>query len=217
MGRDSYATGTYSTAIGCHATASGDNSIALGSYISTNNHDGSFLIGDNSTTTVMNGTTPNNFRARFDGGYRFYTSSDYSTSCALSPGANAWTTTSDVRLKENFETVNGEDFLKKIAMMRLVSWNYKKQDPSIFRHYGPMAQDFYAAFGKDKYGTIGNDTTINSADFAGVSFIAIQALEKRTAEQKIEIEELKAAILQLQNQLKAVEEKQDKKLYATFK
>jgi hypothetical protein len=21
-----------------------------------------------------------------------------------------------------------------------------------FRHYGPMAQDFYAAFGKDKYG-----------------------------------------------------------------
>jgi septal ring factor EnvC (AmiA/AmiB activator) len=45
-----------------------------------------------------------------------------------------------------------------------------------------MAQDFYAAFGKDEYGTIGNDTTINSADFAGVSFIAIQALEKRTQE-----------------------------------
>src|SRR6185295_5868729 len=95
-------------------------------------------------------------------------------------GANAWSTTSDIRLKENFETVNGEDFLKKIATMRLVSWNYKKQDPSKFRHYGPMAQEFHAAFGKDKYGTIGNDTTINQADFDGVNLIAIQALEKRT-------------------------------------
>src|SRR6185503_1458484 len=97
---------------------------------STNNYEGAFLIGDNSTTTVMNGTTPNNFRARFAGGYRFYTSSDYSTSCALSPGANAWSTSSDVRLKENFATVNGEEFLKKIAGMKLVSWNYKKQDPA---------------------------------------------------------------------------------------
>ena len=43
-----------------------------------------------------------------------------------------------------------------------------------------MAQDFHAAFGKDKYGTIGSDTGINQADFDGVNLIAIQALEKRT-------------------------------------
>ena len=83
-----------------------------------------------------------------------------------------------------FQAVNGEDFLQKISLMNLTSWNYKKQNPQIFRHYGPMAQDFYAAFGKDKYGVIGNDTTINSADFDGVNLIAIQALEKRT--QKIQ-------------------------------
>jgi hypothetical protein len=52
-----------------------------------------------------------------------------------------------------------------------------------------MAQDFHAAFGTDKYGTIGNDTTINSADFAGVSFIAIQALEKRTAQQQYDMQQ----------------------------
>jgi cell shape-determining protein MreC len=64
-----------------------------------------------------------------------------------------------------------------------------------------MAQDFHAAFGKDEYGTIGNDTTINSADFAGVSFIAIQALEKRT--QKIEqLEQENAALKQMLLQLK---------------
>ena len=48
-----------------------------------------------------------------------------------------------------------------------------------------MAQDFYKAFGKDGLGTIGCDTLINQQDFLGVSFIAIQALEKRT--QKIEL------------------------------
>jgi hypothetical protein len=180
MGGGTIASGNTATAIGYYATASGVRSTAMGSYVNTNNYNGAFLIGDNSTTTVMNGTTPNNFRARFDGGYRFYTSSDYSTSCALSPGANAWSTTSDVNSKENFASINGEDFLRKISGFHLTSWNYKKQDSKTFRHYGPMAQDFYAAFGKDEYGTIGNDTTINSADFAGVSFIAIQALEKRT-------------------------------------
>jgi len=75
--------------------------------------------------------------------------------------------------------------------MKLGSWNYISQNPLKQRHYGPMAQDFYAAFGKDKYGTIGNDTTINSADFAGVSFIAIQALEKRSSGQQQNISDLK--------------------------
>jgi hypothetical protein len=54
-----------------------------------------------------------------------------------------------------------------------------------------MAQDFYAAFGKDKYGTIGDDTTINSADFDGVNLIAIQALEKRTVLLQSENDKLK--------------------------
>lgn len=180
IGSSATASGDRSTAMGSNTIASGDRSTALGSYVNTNNHNGAFLIGDNSTTATMNGTTPNNFRARFDGGYRFYTSNDYSSSCALSPGANAWSTTSDVNSKENFAALDGEGFLKKIAGFKLTSWNYKTQDPKTFRHYGPMAQDFFAAFGKDEYGTIGNDTTINSADFAGISFIAIQALEKRT-------------------------------------
>ena len=41
-----------------------------------------------------------------------------------------------------------------------------------------MAQDFDTAFRKDKYGTIGNKTPINTADFAGISLIAVQAQEK---------------------------------------
>jgi len=47
-----------------------------------------------------------------------------------------------------------------------------------------MAQDFFAAFGHDGVGQIGTETTINSGDLAGILMIAVQALEKRTAELK---------------------------------
>ena len=69
-----------------------------------------------------------------------------------------------------------------------------------------MAQDFYAAFGKDSYGAVGNDTTIAQADMDGVSFIAIQALEKRTAElqKKVAESEKNNKVLVAENtQLKA--------------
>jgi hypothetical protein len=47
-----------------------------------------------------------------------------------------------------------------------------------------MAQDFFAAFGHDGLGQIGSETTISSGDLAGILKIAVQALEKRTAELK---------------------------------
>ena len=45
----------------------------------------------------------------------------------------------------------------------------------------------------------GADTTINSADFDGVNLIAIQALEKRTASYKNEMEGLKKENAELKN------------------
>jgi hypothetical protein len=45
-----------------------------------------------------------------------------------------------------------------------------------------MAQEFFAAFGQDAVGTIGTPTTINSGDLEGILMVAVQALEKRTAE-----------------------------------
>jgi len=205
IGLSSDAGGEASTAIGWVTTASGNYSTAIGNHVSTNNQNGSFIIGDNSTTTVLNSANINNFRARFAGGYKLFTSADLSTGCTLFAGDNAWTTGSSVYTKENFAAVNGEDFLQKISRFNLTSWNYKTQDPKTFRHYGPMAQDFYAAFGKDEYGTIGNDTTINSADFAGVSFIAIQALEKRTAEQQQYIQKLEKENSKQTEKLEAVQ------------
>jgi len=204
MGYSTIASGFTSTAIGIYSTASGYASTALGSYVSTSGFTGAFALGDNSTTTVMPSFVANGFRSRFAGGYRLFTSSDVTIGCFLNAGANAWAPLSDVRLKENFEPVDGELFLQKIEKMPLTTWNYKTQDAATFRHYGPMAQDFFAAFGKDSYGTIGCDTLINQQDFLGVNLIAIQALEKRTQKiEQLEKEntELRNMLLQLRKEI----------------
>jgi hypothetical protein len=80
--------------------------------------------------------------------------------------------------------MNGEEVLRKIRGFELTSWNFIGHDPREFRHYGPMAQDFFAACGHDSVGKIGTETTINSGDIAGILMIAVQALEKRTAKLK---------------------------------
>jgi hypothetical protein len=90
----------------------------------------------------------------------------------------------DKTKKENFQPVDGEEVLGKIRGFELSSWNFIGHDPKEFRHYGPMAQDFFGAFGHDGVGQIGSETTINSGDMAGILMVAVQALEKRTAELK---------------------------------
>ena len=62
MGYNTTASGRSSTAMGLSTTASGDYSTAIGSYVSTNNHEGSFIIGDNSALSVLNSATANNLR-----------------------------------------------------------------------------------------------------------------------------------------------------------
>lgn len=102
----------------------------------------------------------------------------------------ALTVISDSSQKENVRAVDGDAVLRKLRDLNVSSWNYKGHDPEQFRHYGPMAQEFFAAFGHDGVGTSGTPTTINSGDMAGILMIAVQALEKRTAEN----EELKARV-----------------------
>jgi hypothetical protein len=182
IGSDALASADYSVAIGKNVSASGNYSTALGSYVSTSNFEGSIAIGDHSTTTIMESFVANGFRSRFAGGYRLFTNSAVTVGAFLNANANSWAALSDVRLKENFLPVDGESFLEKIAAMPQFTWNYIGQDVKTLRHYGPMAQDFYAAFGNDALGEIGCDTLINQQDFLGVNLIAIQALEKRTTQ-----------------------------------
>jgi hypothetical protein len=118
-------------------------------------------------------------------------------------GQVAFTAVSDKTKKENFQPVDGEEVLGKIRGLELSSWNFIGNDPKKFRHYGPMAQDFFAAFGHDGLGQIGSETTINSGDMAGILMIAVQALEKRTAELK----QKEAQIAVLQSEVKDLKAK----------
>jgi hypothetical protein len=146
---------------------------------------------------------PDSFTARFRGGYRFYTSdpgaSVPTTGVFLGPSASAWGSISDKTKKEDFEEIDGEELLAKIAGLEIVKWKYIG---STHQHLGPMAQDFYEAF---KLGD-GNNTVITTQDIEGVTIAGVQALEKRTKELQKEnddlkkrIERLEALILKSQN------------------
>ena len=84
--------------------------------------------------------------------------------------------------------MDGEEVLSKLRSLEIPSWNFIGQDPEKFRHYGPMAQEFFAAFGKDEVGTIG------TSDLAGILMIAVQRLEQRSVELEGRFEELERAI-----------------------
>ena len=147
------------------------------------------------------------------------------SSVTVIEGQVAYTFTSDKNQKENFLTINGKDVLQKIRGFNVTSWNYIGQDAKAFRHYGPMAQDFYAAFGKDAFGTSGSPTTINSGDMAGVMLAAIKELSvendaqralvseqhKQIETQQVQIAALLNANAAIVTRLQAVEKRLPKK------
>jgi hypothetical protein len=92
--------------------------------------------------------------------------------------------TSDRNLKRDVEPVDVQAVLESVARLPVSTWSYKDDDPFV-RHMGPMAQDFYAAFG------LGNtDRAYNAIDAHGVTLAAIQALYERLEQQNARIEGL---------------------------
>lgn len=138
---------------------------------------GSFVIGDMSKTTYDTSSVQNQMTMRFNGGYRLFTSSDISTGVYMINNDGSWRSTCDRNKKENFRPINGEQILNKIKDMPITEWNYKGNDPSV-KYIGPVAQDFYAAFGLGGTDSLG----ISTLCMDGVNIAAIQALEKRTAD-----------------------------------
>ncbi|MCR5888296.1 tail fiber domain-containing protein [Hymenobacter sp. J193] len=178
------AQGESAVALGQRCTANADYAIVMGRYASAGTRSGTFTIADGSINDSLKASVNNQFSARYAGGYRLFPNSNMSLGVSLAANGNSWQITSDSTKKELVRLADGNRFLEQINRMRLGSWNYKEQDPRTMRHYGPMAQDFYAAFGHDALGTIGNDSTINQADFDGVNLIAIQALYRQVLELK---------------------------------
>jgi hypothetical protein len=129
------------------------------------------------------------------------------TAVTVIEGQVAYTFTSDRLKKENFQPVDAEGVLQKLRQVGVTSWNYIGQDATTFRHYGPMAQDFYAAFGHDGVGSVGTATTINSGDEAGILMLAVQALEARTAEHHARETQLRQILQAQQQRIEALEQR----------
>jgi hypothetical protein len=190
-GYDNTASGSYSTVVG------GDNNSAGASFsfvagqraIADPTATGSFVWADANDKDWTCGTA-NFFTARCTGGAMFTTAIDGSglpvAGVSVGPGGNAWSSVSDRNRKENFESVDTHEILEKVAALPITSWNYKSEDQSI-RHIGPMAQDFYPAFGLEE-----DNKRISTIDPDGVALAAIQALVEEIQQLKQRIGELEA-------------------------
>ena len=117
-----------------------------------------------------------NFTIFEDGNIRF--TFNGSPNCTIQPNGNLFIrgtlqSNSDRNLKENIAPVDAEEILAKVVEMPISTWNYNYDENDI-PHMGPMAQDFYQAFGLGV-----DEKTIASTDKDGVALAAIQGLNKK--------------------------------------
>jgi hypothetical protein len=198
--------GFYAVVPGGYANeASGDGAFA-GGVLSRATNAGAFVWSgyyDDTETVTTTSTNDGSFTVRAPGGVRFITTTATNNlqitnagglnGVAVAPGGTAWVTLSDSNAKTAVHDIDPREVLAKVGHMPVTEWEYK-HDPNR-RYFGPMAQDFHAAFG------LGNDDkTISTLDADGVLFLSVKGL----------IEEIKlrdAAIEDLKSKLESVEER----------
>jgi hypothetical protein len=106
-------------------------------------------------------------------------------------GGGVWTDGSSRSNKENFQMLSGAEILSKIQDMPVTRWEFKGTEE---RHIGPVAEDFYRAFGCGAGVPEDDSTYIAPLDGVGVSLVAIQELSRIIDEQRKEIQLLKTKI-----------------------
>ncbi len=185
-GYDNLASGSYSFAAGRRARAS---------------NSGAFVLADSNDFDMAPGIN-NAFTARFTGGARFIlgiNATGAATWLCAAYNGSSWGCSSDRNQKENFEPVDGREILAKLVGVPITTWNAIGTDPEV-RRMGPMAQDFYAAFGLGD-----SDTVITTGDLDGVALASIQGLYQMVQEQDAEIDALQDQNEDLRARLAAVE------------
>jgi hypothetical protein len=196
--------GQGSVALGYRTTANNDYSVALGYRASNNTHTGTMVMGDESTTDSVRNQADNEFRIRYNGGIRLRVSTAANgntpgaggnVGCDLTVAVPSWTCASSRTLKENYLTVDGEDVLARIRTLPITSWSMIGGDRNV-RHLGPVAEDFYRAFGLGL-----GETTIGLGDIDGVNLAGVKALEARTTELRRELDARTAEVAALRGEL----------------
>ena len=181
-GRNNRAEGDYSFAAGARAVA------GTGMFVWADATSNDFPSASESNFTPM----AHQFLVRSHNGVVFVTATDGSgnstAGAKLPAGGGSWSSMSDRNAKQVFSPVDAREILKRLQAMPISTWSYKAQDGSI-RHIGPMAQDFYGAFG------VGEDEKfITSIDADGVALAAIQGLCEVIDEKDAQIKALEVRI-----------------------
>jgi hypothetical protein len=193
-GADNVATNWYATIPGgAWNIAGGQGSFALGQAARAL-HDGTFVWNCDYAATLSS-SAANQFMARAEGGFYFYTGSG-SSGATLAAGATSWSVLSDRSAKKDFAAVNPVDILNRLAAVPISQWHYRWETADTTPHIGPMAQDFKAAFypGSD-------DKSISTLEADGVELAAIQGLNQKL---EARLEQKETEIVQLRQQLAAL-------------
>jgi trimeric autotransporter adhesin len=190
-GSNNTASGQFATiAGGHHNTASGAYSFAIGHRAIADDL-GTFVWADSMDAAIA-APGNNTFTVRASGGVWLGTDNspmiptgrflNTSTGGYLTVGG-VWTNASDRAAKENFIPIDSQAILEALNDLPITMWNYIAEGDSIQR-IGPMAQDFYAAFG------VGMDEiSISTIDAQGVAFAAIQGLNQKLEEENAVLRE----------------------------
>ena len=195
-----------STALGINHTLSAAQSFAIGERATVTNSRAVVVSLGNSFGVATNDAGANTLTVRAANGIFLGTNTgtptittghfiETSTGAFLTSGGT-WTNSSDRNLKEDFEAVDGEGLLRKLSTIPMTTWKYRVEKSGI-RHLGPMAQDFYSAFGLGD-----SDRAITTVDEGGVALAAAQALAVRTNALGQQVREKDAKIEGLQQQLR---------------
>jgi hypothetical protein len=185
--------GPYAFVAGGNNNVAGANSFAAG-YNAQATNSGAFVWSDG-TGTLTTSTNANSVTMRATGGVRFLSDS-LGTGVSLAPGDTAWAAVSDRNAKKNFQSLDANEVLERLALVPVQHWNYKWEAEGTVPHIGPVAQDFKAAFypGRD-------DKSITTLEFDGVELAAIQGLnlklDRALKAKDAEIADLKQSVEEL--------------------
>jgi hypothetical protein len=105
---------------------------------------------------------------------------------------------SDRNLKTNFQTLDAQAVLERVAAMPITRWNYKR-DASNVQHIGPMAQDFHASLGLNGP----DDTHINTVDANGVALAAIKGMYEKNRVLENQVKTLEARLAALEKAVRS--------------
>ena len=217
IGNATKATGFGFTALGDRTAAIGEDTVALGqraatapclasgtcnldTVINSQGHKGSFVFGDDSTTSYFSASADNQFSVRAAGGIRLFTNTALTTGCTIPGGSGTMSCTSDRSAKRAFAAADPKSVLERLAGVPISTWSYKTEKPSV-RHMGPMAQDFRRAFGLGS-----SKRRIDTVDAQGVNMAAIQGLYRLAKKQQRQLDSQQVQIAELERRLAALEQ-----------